>query len=87
MVALMATATDQRLSEQVSDAARRLGLTQTALAAMAGISDTAFSRRMNGHTKWTLSEVAKVARVLELDLHALLEGSTTASTSKTHSTE
>ena len=71
----MATATDQRLSEQVSQAARRLGLTQTALAAMVGISDIAFSRRMNGHAKWTLSEVATLARVLELDLHALLEGS------------
>lgn len=70
----MASATDLHVADLVQEAAHRLGLGQAALAGMLGISRQALNARMTGRTKWTVSEVATLARALDLDLYALLDG-------------
>ena len=69
----MATATDLRVSDVVRDAADRLGLTHAALAGVLGISRPALTQRLTGRTRWTVSELATLARLLDLDLHAILD--------------
>lgn len=70
----MATRTaDLRLSALVEEAADRLGLDQSALAAIAGVSRVSLNERLRGRTRWSLSEVTALARALDLDLGALLD--------------
>lgn len=69
----MASATDTHVADLVQEAAHRLGLGQAALAGILGISRQALNARMTGRTKWTVSEVATLARSLDLDLYALLD--------------
>lgn len=73
IVSVMATKSDLRLSAMVREAAERLGLTQQALASIAGLHRVALNDRLQGRTRWTLSELTALARALDLDLTALLD--------------
>lgn len=73
MCAMATTAADIRLAGLVREAAARTGYTQQALAGILGITREALSARLNGRARWTLSEVAALARALDLDLYALLD--------------
>lgn len=61
------------VADLIRDAADRYGLGQSALAARLGVSRQAVSARMTGRTPWTLSEVATLARLLDLDAHVILD--------------
>lgn len=61
------------VSDLIREASRRSGLGQEALAGVLGMSRQAISARMTGRTPWTLSEVATLARLLDLDAHVILD--------------
>lgn len=66
------TATDARVVDLVREQLHKLGMTQAALAGALGISPGTMSERMTGRSRFTVDEVARLARILGLDLHALL---------------
>lgn len=66
------TATDARVVDLVREQLHELGMTQAALAGALGLSPMSISDRMNGRSRFTVDEVARLARILGLDLHALL---------------
>ena len=61
------------VSDLIREASTRSGLDQSALAGRLGMSRQAISARMTGRTPWTLSEVAALARLLDLDAHVILD--------------
>ena len=67
------TATYLRISDLVRDAADRFGLTQDALAQSVGLTREQFNARINNRTRWTVTEVAALAKLLDLDLYTLLD--------------
>lgn len=62
-----------RVSDLVRDASDRLGLSQGALADHLGITRPALNARLQCRTRWTLTEVTTLARLLDIDLYALLD--------------
>lgn len=62
-----------RVADLIRDAADRYGLSQSALADRLDMSRQAVSARMTGRTPWTLSEVAALSQLLDLNPHALLD--------------
>lgn len=69
----MATPTDLRLSAMVREAGKRKDLTQQQLAHIAGLHRVALNDRLQGRTRWSLSEVRALAVALDLDLYALVD--------------
>lgn len=69
----MDNATYLRISDLVRDAGDRFGMTQDALAGSVGLTREQFNARINNRTRWTVTEVAALARLLDLDLYALLD--------------
>jgi len=52
----------------------RKGLSQTALAELLGISQTAVSKRLRGDTPWDINELIRAADTLGVPLETLLIG-------------
>lgn len=69
----MATDTYLRISDLVRDAGDRLGMTQGALADSIGLSREQFNARICNRTRWSVTEVSALARLLDLDLYALMD--------------
>ena len=59
-------------SAQIEKAIRRVERTQKWTADKAGIAHTTFQRKMNGGAAWTVDELARIARVLEVSPAELL---------------
>lgn len=72
-MAAMDNTTYLRISDLVREASDRFGLTQDSLAGTVGLTREQFNARINNRTRWAVTEVADLARVLDLDLYALLD--------------
>lgn len=70
---MASSALDLRLSDLVREAADRHGISQAELAPTLGLTRQALGHRLNGISRWTLTEARAVAEVLDLDLDALLD--------------
>lgn len=56
----------------VEDAMREKGVTQTALAEMVGLSQSALSRKMSGVRGWDIGELIEVAAILDVPITDLI---------------
>lgn len=56
----------------VDDAMREQGITQTAMAEMIGLSQSALSRKMSGVRGWDIGELIEVAGILGVPITDLI---------------
>ncbi|WP_341935302.1 helix-turn-helix transcriptional regulator [Microbacterium sp. LWO14-1.2] len=56
----------QELADKVAASILRAGRSKTSVAAAAGIPGTTFNRKINGHVEFTMGELVRIARVLEV---------------------
>lgn len=54
----------QELADKVAASILRSGRKKTAVAAAAGIPQTTFNRKINGHTEFTFGELLRIANVI-----------------------
>lgn len=57
---------------RVSDAVRESGMSQVQVARLLGMSPQAVRDRLRGRTRWSLAEVAAIAKHLDLDAAEIL---------------
>lgn len=62
----------QELADKVAASILRAGRTKASVAAAAGIPHTTFTRKINGHTEFTMSEVLRIAEVVDVAPGSLL---------------
>ena len=67
------TDTDQQVATVVTSRLRSAGVAQRAAAEQTGIPFTTLRRRLTGHSSFTMSELARIAALLELTVQQLLE--------------
>jgi len=72
------TDTDQAVAEVVASALREAGVAQRDAAERTGIPMTTLRRRLTGHSSFTMSELARIAALLDTTVTALLEPETAA---------
>ena len=60
------------IADRVAAEITRRGRFKTAVAAAADISQATFSRKINGHTDFTIPELVRVADALEMDWREFL---------------
>lgn len=54
------------LADKVAASILRAGRTKTSVARDAGIPNTTFGRKINGHAEFTFSELLRIATVLDV---------------------
>jgi transcriptional regulator with XRE-family HTH domain len=57
----------QYLSEKISEAMKREGVTYTALSKQLGIARSTAWRKMHSPDKWTAGELERLANLLDID--------------------
>ena len=66
------TADRPSIAGEIRAECARQGITAGDLAGRAGLTPAAMSRRLNGHTEFTIREVIAVSAVLGIDAAALM---------------
>lgn len=61
-----------KLNSNIRAEMARRGVTQSQLAADAGFSQPALSRRLTGEAEWSVAEIYQLADALQVPLSALL---------------
>ncbi|MCI2959514.1 helix-turn-helix domain-containing protein [Agromyces atrinae] len=61
----------KELADKVAASILRSGRTKASVASAAGIPHTTFNRKIHGHTEFTISELLRIAEVLEIAPSAL----------------
>lgn len=65
--------TTARIAETVRSAVEASGVTQAKLAQAIGVSVTTIERRMTGKRAFTINEILKIARLLDVSPASLIE--------------
>ncbi|WP_264631490.1 helix-turn-helix domain-containing protein [Microbacterium hydrothermale] len=62
----MAHSPAQEMADKVAATILRSGRTKASVASAAGIPHTTFTRKINGHTEFTVGEILRLAEVLDV---------------------